>query len=92
MTDADTTQSTESERPDAVVLFENKYAPDCGDCGTRTDFRGIQDEELVQWICPHCTPDRIRITFGIPDGFEVVERPENPQLTLTEALSEADSR
>jgi|AntRauTorcE11898_2_1112593.scaffolds.fasta_scaffold10658_4 hypothetical protein len=72
---------------EAVEQFEIDYAPDCNDCGTRTDFRGIQENEVVQWICPECNPERLRLTFGIPEPYEVVSR-DSEQQTLVEAATD----
>lgn len=79
----------------AAEQFEEEYAPDCNDCGVTTELRGFQEKGtgngyLVQWVCPECDPERVRLTVGIPEGYEVVPAgPEDPdQLTLEQVLTD----
>lgn len=55
-----------SQVPDEIVEeLEAQVAPDCGDCGTSTEFRGIQGGGDVrfnlQFICPDCDPQRVQV-------------------------------
>lgn len=83
------------EHSDAAQKLEEEHAPDCDDCGRRTDLRGIQESGtgtgyLIQWICPECEPDRVQIASGIPEGFEIVptEPDDQEQKTLAEAVTD----
>lgn len=76
----------------AARKLESEHAPDCSDCGARRHLRGIQRNGadtgyLIQWECPECEPQRVKITSGLPDGFDVVERDDRQQ-TLTQASTD----
>lgn len=83
------------ELMEAARKMEEEHAPDCSDCGVRMDLRGVQRNGndtgwLVQWKCPECDPERVKIDKGLPDGYEVVplEPEDSEQMTLAQAATD----